>query len=103
MDKQKQNKILTDSPEDLVELFGLGKKRKEVATPPPPPEKPGINREWDDHYKTLEALRRSGVSSWMAGVYFASESGLPKELANKIWFSWIENYDTLARIFHWKP
>ena len=91
---------LTDAPEELEELFGR-KKTQEVEQPAPPPEKPGINRAWDDHYKTLEALRRSGVSSWMAGVYFASESGLPKELANKIWFSWIENYDQLARIFHW--
>ena len=84
--------------ENLEELFG----RKKKVEPAPPPEKPGINRDWDDHYKTLEALRQSGVSSWMTGIYFATDSGLPKELANKIWFSWIENYDQLARIFRWK-
>lgn len=84
--------------ENLEELFG----RKKKDQPAPPPEKPGINREWDDYYKTLEALRQSGVSSWMAGLYFVTDSGLPKELANQIWFSWIENYDQLARIFRWK-
>ena len=86
--------------ENLEELFGR-KKKQEVEQPAPPPEKPGINREWDEHYKTLESLRRSGVSSWMAGVYFATDSGLQKELANKIWFSWIENYDELASKFKW--
>ena len=84
--------------ENLEELFG----RKKKEQPAPPPEKPGINREWDEHYKMLEAIRKSGVSSWLAGMYFINDSGLSEELANKIWFSWIENYAELAKLFRWK-
>lgn len=85
-------------PEELNELFGKKKKQE----PAPPPEKPGINRDWDEHYKTLEMIRRSGVDAWLAGSYFVSDSGLPEELSRKIWFSWIENYRELARKFGWK-
>lgn len=86
--------------ENLEELFGR-KKKQEAEQPAPVPEKPGINRAWDDHYKMLEMIRRSGVSSWLAGSYFMADSGLPEELSYKIWFSWIENYDTLADKFGW--
>jgi hypothetical protein len=85
-------------PEELNELFG----RKKATEPAPAPEKPGINREWDEHYKMLEAIRKSGVSAWLAGGYFVADSGLPEELARKIWFSWIENYDQLADKFNWQ-
>jgi hypothetical protein len=91
-------KTATENKEELNELFG---KKKKAAEPAPAPNKPGINREWDEHYKTLEYIRRSGVSPWLAGGYFVADSGLPEELAQKIWFSWIENYDTLADKFGW--
>jgi hypothetical protein len=91
-------KTTTENKEELNELFG----KKKAAEPAPPPEKPGINRDWDEHYKMLEAIRKSGVSAWLAGSYFVSDSGLPEELARKIWFSWIENYDKLADKFNWQ-
>ena len=93
-------KAATENKEELNELFG--KKKKQEPAPAPAPEKPGINRAWDEHYKMLEMIRRSGVSSWLAGSYFMADSGLPEELSYKIWFSWIENYDELASKLKWK-
>jgi hypothetical protein len=85
-----------EQPEQLDELFG----RKKKAAPPP--EKPGINPEWEPHYKTLEEIRQSGVSSWLAGLYFREGSNLPDELIQQIFYSWIENYEELARKYHWQ-
>lgn len=81
-------------PEQLNELFGKKK-------PAPVPEKPGINHEWDKHYQTLENIRRSGVSSWLAGMYFREGTAISDEEAAKVFYSWIENYEELARQFHW--
>jgi hypothetical protein len=46
-------------------------------------------------------LRKSGVSKSLAGTYFVVDSGLPEDLAREIYLSWLDNYDTLARIFRW--
>lgn len=85
-------------PEQLDELFGLGKKKQ---VEPAEPEVHKINRDWDSHYKTLEMLRRSGISKSLAGSYFVSDSGIKGDMAREIYLSWLDNYDELARIFRW--
>lgn len=92
----KSCKPVTEELEALEELFG----RKKKAAPPP--EKPGINHEWDKHYNTLEDIRRSGVSSWLAGMYFKEGTNISDEEAVQIFHSWIANYQELAKYFHWK-
>lgn len=89
--------------ENLEELFGRKKKVVEPLPPVEPPKKAEINRDWDDHYQMLEAIRRSGgYSLFAAGICFVSDSGIPTPLAHEIVQSWIDNYDELARKLHWK-
>ena len=88
--------------ENLTELFGRKKKVAEPVAPAEPPKKTEINRAWDDHYKMLEAIRQTGKSLFGAGICFVSDSGLPMAFAQEVVQSWIDNYDELARRFHWK-
>ena len=88
--------IKKKQPEQLDELFGRKKKQEE-----PVPEVHPINRDWDTHYRTLEMLRKSGVSKELAGSYFIADSGIKEPLAREIFLSWLENYDDLARILRW--
>lgn len=89
--------IKKKQPEQLDELFGRKTKQEE----PVEPEVYKINREWDTHYRTLEMLRKTGVSKELAGSYFVADSGLPEDLSREIFRSWLDNYDDLARIFRW--
>jgi hypothetical protein len=91
----KSTKPVTET-ENLEELFG----RKKKAAPVP--EKPGIDHAWDKHYQALEDIRQSGVSSWLAGMYFREGTNISDEEAAKIFYCWIENYAELAKHFHWK-
>lgn len=84
-------------PDQLNELFGRKKKQEE-----PVPEVHPINRQWDDHYRTLEMLRKSGVPKELAGSYFIADSGISEPVAREIFYSWRDNYDELAHIFRWK-
>jgi hypothetical protein len=87
--------------EELNEFFGKKKKAAEPL-PAPPREKAAINRDWNEHYKMLEALRQTGISQFQAGSYFVVDSGLPTALAQEIVQSWLDNYDELALKLHWK-
>jgi hypothetical protein len=87
---------------NLEELFGKKKKVVEPVAPAEPPKKAEINRDWDEHYKMLEALRQTGISQFQAGSYFVVDSGLPTALAQEIVQSWLDNYDELALKLHWK-
>jgi hypothetical protein len=88
--------IKKKQPEQLDELFGRKKKQEE-----PVPEVHPINRDWDTHYRTLEMLRKSGVSKELAGSYFIVDSGIKEPLAREIYLSWLDNYDELAHILRW--
>lgn len=92
-----KHRPLTEDKEELEELFG--RKKKQAALPP---ENPGINHAWDEHYKMLEGIRKSGVASCLAGMYLRDGTNLSDEELSKIYCSWIMNYDELARYFHWK-
>ena len=87
-------KIIKQKQEPLNELFGRKK-------PAPVPEKVGINREWDKHYETMEDIRKSGVPTYLVGMYFKEGTAMPDELVSKIFASWLENYDELAKLFRW--
>lgn len=84
-----------EQPEQINELFGRKKK------PAPVPEKVGINHEWDKYYEMLEDIRASGVSVWLAAGYLSEGVKISTEELSKIWYSWIDNYDELAKYFHW--
>lgn len=87
--------IKKDEPkENLEELFGRKK-------PAPVPEKVGINREWDKHYNTMENIRKSGVPTYLVGMYFSEGTAMPDELISKIFSSWLDNYAELAKLLHW--
>lgn len=88
--------IKKKQPEQLDELFGRKKKQEE-----PVPEVHPINRDWDTHYRTLEMLRKSGVSKELAGSYFITDSGIKEPLAREIYLSWLDNYDELAHLLRW--
>lgn len=88
--------------EELNELFGIKKKVVEPASEPAaPPVKAQVNRDWDRHYNTLEAIRKTGLTKFSAGLCFVNDSGVPVELAQEVVQSWIDNYDELAFKLHW--
>lgn len=64
-----------------------------------------IREDWEDYYKTLEAIRRTGkVNMWGAGIYL--KECYPKELteqqANDILVNWINNYKALNEKYGWQ-
>lgn len=62
-----------------------------------------INDEWNDYYKTLEYIRRSGITNmWGAAPYLAKFYTISVELAKDILLSWIDNYDELSKKFSWR-
>ena len=64
-----------------------------------------IKDEWEDCYKFLEALRRTGVTNmWGAAPYLleVKEFKLTPEQAKQVLLSWIANYDELNQKYHWQ-
>lgn len=68
-------------------------------------EKYPIKEEWDEYYKVLEGIRRTGVCNmWGAATYlkeFCPE--LSEKDADDILCNWITNYSTLNEIYNWQP
>ena len=67
-------------------------------------EKYPIKEEWEEYYKVLEGIRRTGVCSmWGARIYlkeFCPE--LSKEQSQEILCNWIHNYDALSAKYNWR-
>ena len=64
-----------------------------------------IKEEWEDYYKFLEALRRTGATNmWGAAPYLleVKEFNLTPEQAKQVLLSWISNYDELNQKYHWQ-
>lgn len=63
-----------------------------------------IRVEWEEYYKVLEGIRRTGVCNmWGASIYlkeFCPE--LSEEEAKEILVNWIRNYDELNHIYEWQ-
>jgi hypothetical protein len=68
-------------------------------------EKYPIREDWEDYYKTLEAIRRTGVvNMWGASPYL--KECYPRELSDKeaqeVLCNWIHNYDKLNEKYGWQ-
>lgn len=63
-----------------------------------------IKEEWDRYYKTLELIRKSGITNMWGGDYYLKElcPELTREQAKNILLSWIENYNELSKKFSWR-
>lgn len=67
-------------------------------------EKYPIREEWEEYYKVLEGIRRTGVCNmWGASPYlkeFCPE--LSETLAQAVLVNWIHNYDKLNAKYGWR-
>jgi hypothetical protein len=64
-----------------------------------------IKEEWEEYYKTLEAIRRTGVCNmWGAGIYLKEcfPDELSEQTANNVLVNWIHNYNELNRKYGWQ-
>jgi hypothetical protein len=63
-----------------------------------------IRDDWENYYKTLEAIRRTGVvNMWGAApVLRECYKYLTEDEANAILCSWIDNYDELNKKYGWQ-
>ena len=64
-----------------------------------------IREDWEDYYKTLEAIRRTGVVNMYGASPYLKEC-YPDELTNDqakdVLINWIENYKELNEKFGWQ-
>ena len=67
-------------------------------------EKYPIREEWEEYYKFLEALRRTGVCNmWGASIYLEDcYSELSEEESKEILCNWIHNYSVLNEKYGWQ-
>lgn len=62
-----------------------------------------IRDDWEEYYKFLEALRRTGVCNmYGAGIYLKECYNITDEEAGGILANWMENYDELSEKYDWK-
>ena len=62
-----------------------------------------IKPEWEKYYKTLEAIRKSGITNmWGAAPYLATLEGIDEKLAQDVLVNWIHNYNELNKKFSWR-
>ena len=58
-----------------------------------------INKEHINYYKTLEAIRRSGVCNmWGAAPYLAEMEDISEEKAEEVLLEWINNYNEIKNL-----
>lgn len=58
-----------------------------------------INKEHIGYYKTLEAIRRSGICNmWEAASHLAEMEGISKEKAEEVLLEWITNYNEIKKL-----
>ena len=67
-------------------------------------EKYPIKEEWEEYYKVLEGIRKSGICNmWGASIYLKE---FRPELSNKesqaILCNWIHNYNALNEKYGWR-
>jgi hypothetical protein len=63
-----------------------------------------IREDWEEYYKFLEALRRTGVVNMFGSGPYLQECfpKLLKEEINEIFLSWAENYQALNQKYGWQ-
>lgn len=64
-----------------------------------------IREDWDDYYKTLEAIRRTGVVNMWGSSQLLKEcfQELTEESSEEILCNWIHNYEELNKKYGWQP
>ena len=61
-----------------------------------------IRADWEEYYKFLEALRRTGVCNmYGAAVYLVDCFEMSELEARNILVSWMENYEELDKKYDW--
>ena len=66
-------------------------------------QKTPINPAWEQHYKTLEAIRRSGKTNMFgAAPYLAEVNDIDIVLARQILMNWMQNYNELCDKYGWQ-
>ena len=63
-----------------------------------------IREDWEDYYKTLEAIRRTGVVNMYGAAPYLRECfpKLSKDDANEILVNWMRNYNELNKKYGWR-
>ena len=63
-----------------------------------------VREDWEEYYKTLEGIRRTGVCNmWGASVYLKEcYPGMREEESKEILCNWIHNYNTLNEKYGWQ-
>lgn len=63
-----------------------------------------IREDWEEYYKVLEGIRRTGVCNmWGADIYLRECCPeLDNEQAKAILVNWIENYNELNQRYGWQ-
>lgn len=65
-------------------------------------EKYPIREEWEEYYKFLEGLRRTGVCNMFgASIYLVEAFHVSEVLAKAILINWMENYKILSKRYKW--
>lgn len=67
-------------------------------------EKYSIREDWEEYYKVLEGIRRTGVTNMFGAAPYLKEfcPELSREESNQILCNWIHNYDELSERFGWR-
>lgn len=67
-------------------------------------EKYPIKEEWEEYYKVLEGIRRTGVCNMFGAAPYLREfcPELTREESNKILCNWMHNYDALSIKYGWR-
>ena len=63
-----------------------------------------IREEWDEYYKVLEGIRRTGVCNMFAAAPYLKEfcPELSEKLAQAILMNWVSNYSALNEKYGWQ-
>ena len=67
-------------------------------------EKYPIREDWEEYYKILEGIRRTGVVNMFGAAPYLKEfcPELSKDDASGILCNWIQNYNALNEKFGWQ-
>lgn len=63
-----------------------------------------IRDDWDEYYKVLEGIRRTGVCNMFGAAEYLKEfcPELTTTQASEILMNWITNYNTLNQRYGWQ-
>ena len=67
-------------------------------------EKYPIKPEWEEYYKVLEGIRRTGVCNMFGASPYLKEfcPELSEEESNEILCNWMSNYSELSKKYGWR-